>query len=124
MRSYLRDSAVESYATVPGLLQKIWVSSTGPEGEIWGGVYLWETWKDAYGRPPGISQAAELIGYRPTQRLYFSVEAATEGGAARALTAGLGLAFESGDPEPLTRPAEFVPPDASDFIPHGGPHGG
>lgn len=110
LRDYLRDYAVEAYATVPGLRQKIWISSTGPEGETWGAVYLWDTWEQAYGRPPGVSKVVELIGYAPTSRTYFGVEAATEGRSAiGALAAGLGMAYDPESPAPLTRPAEFVP---------------
>ncbi|MFE3639983.1 hypothetical protein ACFXOM_03045 [Streptomyces sp. NPDC059169] len=118
LRAYLRDYAVEAYAKTPGLRQKVWISSTGPEGEQWGAVYLWDSEEAAYGRPPGVSKVVDLIGYRPTERRYFSVEAATEGlgGVAGTLT-GVGLAYRSGQPEPLTRPQEFVPPGADAFIP-------
>ncbi|MFJ1745727.1 hypothetical protein ACIOJD_05710 [Streptomyces sp. NPDC088116] len=118
LRAYLRDYAVEAYAKTPGLRQKVWISSTGPEGEQWGAVYLWDSQEAAYGRPPGVSRVVELIGYRPTERRYFSVEAASEGlSAAGALAAGLGLAYRAGEPEPLIRPKEFVPPGKDAFIP-------
>lgn len=118
LRAYLRDYAVEAYAKTPGLRQKVWISSTGPEGEQWGAVYLWDSQEAAYGRPPGVSKVVELIGYRPTERRYFSVEAATEGSSdVAALIAGVGLAYRGGQPEPLTRPREFVPPGADAFIP-------
>lgn len=113
LRSYLRDYAVEAYASTPGLRQKIWVANTGPEGETWGAVYLWDDEKSAYGRPPGVSKVVELIGYAPTERTYFSVEAGADGPSAGALGAGLGLAFTGG--EPRTRPQEFNPPGASAF---------
>ncbi len=110
LREYLRDQAVEAYAAVEGLRQKVWVSSTGLEGELWGAIYLWDDEQLAYGRPPGVSGVVELIGYRPTQRLYFSVEAAVDGPAGSAFAAGLGLAFEDPAAPPLQRPQEFVPP--------------
>jgi len=110
LRDYLRDRAVDAYAAVEGLRQKVWVSSTGPEGELWGAIYLWDDEQLAYGRPPGVSGVVELIGYRPTQRMYFSVEAAVDGpGAGAAFAAGLGLAFEDPAAPPLQRPQEFVP---------------
>ncbi|MCZ9346285.1 YdhR family protein [Streptomyces sp. TRM76130] len=128
LRNYLRDYAAESYETVPGLRQKVWISSTGSEGELWGAVYLWDSQEAAYGRPPGVSHVVELIGYRPTERRYFGVEAAATGldSLVGALTAGVGMAFQSGSPEPLARPQEFVPPGADAFIqagenPAGGP---
>lgn len=116
LREYLRDYAVEAYSTVPGLRQKVWVASTGPEGEQWGAIYLWDNKESAYGRPPGVSKVVELIGYAPTQRTYFSVEAATEGGStAGALAMGMGMAFTGPEGEPLTRPQEYHPPGASAF---------
>lgn len=111
LRDYLRDYAVEAYGAMAGLRQKVWISSTGPEGELWGAIYLWDDEQLAYGRPPGVSRVVDLIGYRPTQRLYFSVEAAVDGPAAgAAFAAGLGLVFENPTAPPLQRPQEFVPP--------------
>lgn len=118
LRSYLRDYAVEAYGRVDGLRQKTWVASTGPEGEVWGAIYLWETRDLAYGRPPGVSRVVELIGFRPTQRLYFSVEAGVDGRAAGGL-AGLGLAFEDPTASPMSRPQEFVPGDVGPIRPGG-----
>jgi hypothetical protein len=115
LRDYLRDYAVETYGAVAGLRQKVWISSTGPEGELWGAIYLWDDEQLAYGRPPGVSGVVDLIGYRPTQRLYFSVEAAVDGLAGVAFAAGLGLAFENPTAPPLQRPQEFIPP-APDVI--------
>jgi hypothetical protein len=117
LRDYLRDYAVEAYAQVPGLRQKVWVSSTGPEGEMWGAVYLWDDAEQAYGRPPGVSRVVELIGYAPTQRTYFSVEATVGGaGLLDVLGAGAGLAYEDPAAAPLTRPQEFVPAGGADRI--------
>ncbi|MFV2128133.1 hypothetical protein ACFHWS_26945 [Micromonospora sp. LOL_013] len=114
LRGYLRDYAVDAYSQIVGLRQKLWISSTGPEGELWGAVYLWDNEEAAYGRPPAVSRVGELIGYRPTRREYFSVEAAVEGiSAVGALMAGLGLAFQEPAVEPFSRPREYVPePDA------------
>lgn len=120
LRSYLRDYAVDAYASTPGLWQKIWVANTGPEGETWGAVYLWEDEKSAYGRPPGASRVVELIGYAPTQRTYFSVEAGVDGPLAGALGTGFGLAFTDPTAEPMCRPREFTPPGASAFALHAG----
>lgn len=117
LRAYLRDYAVEAYSRVEGLRLKLWISSTGPEGETWGAVYLWDDWQRAYGRPPGVSKVVELIGYAPTWREYFSVEAATEGeSAVGAFAAGIGLAFQTEPAPPLTRPQEFVPERPNRFI--------
>lgn len=113
----MRDYAVEAYSSVAGLRQKVWVSSAGPDGQTWGAIYLWDNWESAYGRPPFVSRVVELIGYPPTSRNYFSVEAATEGDSGiGALAAGLGLAFDQDNPPPLTPPAEYLPPGADKFI--------
>jgi hypothetical protein len=117
LRAYLRDYAVDAYSEVEGLRLKLWISSTGPEGETWGAIYLWDDWRRAYGRPPGVSKVVELIGYAPTRREYFSVEAATEGvSELGAFAAGLGLAFTAEPAAPLTRPQEFVPERPNRFI--------
>jgi len=109
LRVYLRDDAVDAYSQVPGLRQKIWISSTGPEGETWGAVYLWDNKEAAYGRPPVVSQVSELIGYLPTSRQYFGVEAATEGlSDVGALVAGVGMAYQAPGAEPFTRPMEHM----------------
>ena len=116
LRSFLRDYAVDHYTGQEGLRSKLWVSSTGPEGEMWGAISLWDNWQAAYAPPPA-SKLVQLIGYPPTSRSYFSVEAATEGvSAIGALAAGLGLAYESDSAPPLARPQEFIPPGASKFI--------
>jgi hypothetical protein len=119
LRAYLRDYAVDAYSHVPGLRQKIWISSTGPDGEIWGAVYLWDDKEAVYGRPPIASRVVELIGYLPTSRQYFGVEAATEGlSGVGALTAGLGMAYEPAGTQPFPRPAEY-PSAAAPLIPVG-----
>jgi hypothetical protein len=120
LRSYLRDYAVDAYATTPGLWQKIWIADTGPKGETWGAVCLREDEKSAYGRPPGASRVVELIGYAPTQRTYFSVEAGIDGPLAGVLGTGLGLAFTEPAAAPMRRPQEFNPPGASAFALHAG----
>ncbi|GAB1640127.1 hypothetical protein [Krasilnikovia sp. MM14-A1259] len=114
LRAYLRDYAVDAYSRVPGLRQKVWISSTGPDGETWGAVYLWDNPAAAYGRPPVTSQVSELIGYLPTSRRYFGVEATTEGvSAVGALVAGLGAAYGPPAAEPYRRPVEYTPEVAS-----------
>lgn len=118
LRKHLRDYAVDAYSRIPGLRQKVWISSTGPEGELWGAVYLWDNEESAYGRPPAVSRVGELIGYRPTRREYFSVEAAVEGvSAVGELMAGLGLAYQGPAAVPLGRPREYAPGADAPVIP-------
>ncbi|WP_433347494.1 hypothetical protein [Micromonospora sp. CA-111912] len=107
LRAYLRDYAVDAYSQVPGLRQKVWISSTGPDGETWGAVYLWDNKEAAYGAPPVASRVGELIGYLPTSRQYFGVEAAAEGlSDVGKLVAGVGMAYEAPEAEPFVRPVE------------------
>lgn len=94
LRHYLRDYAVDAYSQVEGMRQKTWVSWSGPMGEVWGAIYLWDDIDLAFGRAPQTSTVVDLIGYPPTQRMVFQVEAAVEGiSAIGALMKGVGAAF-------------------------------
>ncbi|AXI78499.1 hypothetical protein [Peterkaempfera bronchialis] len=75
LREFLRDEAVDGWAGFHGLLLKVWIADR--ERNRWGAVQLWES-AEAAGRPLP-TRAAELIGFPPTERLSFEVEATTEG---------------------------------------------
>lgn len=89
LRGFLRDEAVERFTGHPGLVLKTWISDR--ETNRWGAVFLWES-AEAAARPIP-PRAAELIGYPPTHRTAFDVEAAVEGSHALTTLAGLGLAL-------------------------------
>ncbi|CAM3170445.1 hypothetical protein [Stackebrandtia soli] len=89
LRRYLRDESVAAFAEVPGLRLKTWISDS--DTDRWGAVLLWES-REASLRPTP-SRAAELIGYPPTTRHEFDVEATVEGRFESAQLALLGLAF-------------------------------
>lgn len=89
LQAYLRDEAVPVWAEVEGLRLKLWVSDR--DGNRWGAVMVWES---EVGQPLPPHRAAELIGYPPTQRLQFDVEASVEGHFADPALAGLGLALQ------------------------------
>ncbi|MFI5529106.1 hypothetical protein ACIA8O_11230 [Kitasatospora sp. NPDC051853] len=90
LRDFLRDEAVDRFTGHPGLVRKSWISDR--ENNRWGAVFLWES-AEAAARPIP-ARAAELIGYPPTHRTAFDVEATVEGDSHRLGTlAGLGLAF-------------------------------
>lgn len=76
LREYLNDKNVDPWRRIPGLRLKIWISN--PNNNLWGAVMLWE---DEYymsqSLPP--NKATELIGYPPTHRIVFDVEATIEG---------------------------------------------
>lgn len=91
LREYLRDEGVEPWASVHGLRLKFWISD--PAGDRWGAVMLWE------GEGPGDQplpphKAAALIGYPPTERVRFDVEATIEGLFAEPALSRHGLVFE------------------------------
>lgn len=92
MREHLRDGGVAAWADVPGLRLKFWVSDQA--GNRWGAVMLWEHGHPAPKQPLPPHRAMELIGYPPTERVVFDVEATVEGRYAVAALSGLGLAVE------------------------------
>lgn len=97
LRAYLRDEAAPAWAEVKGLRVKFWISDR--PGNRWGAVMVWESEIGGDGDqqlPP--HRAAELIGYPPTERLRFDVEATVEGLFTEPRLAGLGLALEAGRP--------------------------
>ncbi|GAA4859414.1 hypothetical protein [Kitasatospora terrestris] len=75
LREFLREEAVERWAAFPGLLLKVWIADR--ERNRWGAFQLWESAEAA--AQPLSTRAAELIGFLPTERLTFEVEATTEG---------------------------------------------
>jgi hypothetical protein len=88
LRRYIRDEATDSFARVPGLLFKAWVSDEG--GERWGAVYVWES--AGASEQPLPSRARELIGRGPDIAEVFDLEATV---SVASELAGLGLAFGS-----------------------------
>lgn len=88
LRDFLRDEAVDRFSQVPGLRLKFWISDAATNR--WGAVLLWESAEAAIPQ-----RAAELIGYPPTERHAFDVEATVEGAFAVAALAGHGVALES-----------------------------
>jgi hypothetical protein len=89
LRHFLRAEAVYRFGTVRGLRLKFWISD--PETNRWGAVLLWESAEAA--AQPLPTRAAELIGYPPTERFGFDVEALTEGVHSGAPLTSRGLAF-------------------------------
>jgi Putative mono-oxygenase ydhR len=91
LRRYLRDESVDTFADVPGLRFKAWISDEATER--WGAVYLWESEEAARQLVP--SRARELIGKDPDIGEEFDVEATIEGRFELEELSRLGLAFES-----------------------------
>jgi hypothetical protein len=77
---------------VPGLRLKLWISDR--PGNRWGAVMLWEPGYPGEQQPLPPHRAVELIGYPPTERVPFDVEATVEGRYADPTLSGLGLAME------------------------------
>ncbi|MFF7978856.1 hypothetical protein ACFZDK_06960 [Streptomyces sp. NPDC007901] len=90
LRGFLREEAVERFSHVPGLRLKFWISD--PATDRWGAVLLWESRQAAQAVLPNL--AAPLIGYPPTERHAFDVEATVEGASTLTTLAGHGLALE------------------------------
>jgi hypothetical protein len=88
LREHLRSEGVKPWADVPGLRLKFWVADRA--GNRWGAVMLWESVPDDL--PP--NRAAELIGYPPTERVRFDVEASIEGVFTDPALSGIGPALE------------------------------
>lgn len=96
LREYLRDEGVKPWASVRGLRLKFWISDRA--GNRWGAVMLSEN--DYIGDqalPP--HKAAELIGYPPTERVRFDIEATIEGIHAEPNLSWLGLALRASPEE-------------------------
>lgn len=92
LREHLRDGGVKPWADVPGLRLKLWIADRA--GNRWGAVMLWETLPGAdQPLPPNL--ALKLIGYPPTERVRFDVEATIEGIFTEPALSGLGPALEA-----------------------------
>ncbi|WP_077801961.1 hypothetical protein [Streptomyces sp. JHA26] len=90
LRSFLRDEAVEAWSEQHGLVLKLWIADD--ENNRWGAILLWESAEAA--APPHPRSAAELIGYPPTHRTWFDIEATVEGCHGIPSLVGLGRALE------------------------------
>jgi hypothetical protein len=89
LREYLLGESWEAWGKVAGLRLKLWVVDR--ETNRWGAVMLWESAEAAEGPTP--SRVTELVGYPPTQRLVFDLEASVQGRYEIEQLSGLGLAF-------------------------------
>ncbi|MFD8964891.1 hypothetical protein ACFV0C_07785 [Streptomyces sp. NPDC059568] len=92
LREYLRSDGVPPWTSVKGLRLKFWISDR--PGNRWGAVMLWESAEAGEQQPLPPHRAAQLIGYPPTERVRFEVEATVEGEYERAALSGLGLVYE------------------------------
>ena len=72
LRNSLSNNEVEPWKKIKGLRSKFWVSQAA--NNLWGAGMLWESEEYMeHPLPPNLD--AELIGYPPTMRLVFEVEA-------------------------------------------------
>lgn len=92
LREFLRDEGVRPWHAIHGLCLKFWIADH--EHNRWGAVMLWES-ADSLDQPLPPHRAATLIGYPPTQRLWFDVEATAEGIHSLTSLAGLGPALHA-----------------------------
>lgn len=76
LRKHLGSEGVSQWESVQGMRLKFWVSD--PKNNLWGAIMLWESEQAMVQLlPPNL--ATELIGYPPTIRFMFDVEASVEG---------------------------------------------
>lgn len=92
LRAYLREEGAAPWESVRGLCVKFWIADT--ERNRWGAVMLWQSPAGPGDQELPPHKAAELIGYPPTQRMSFNVEATVTGIHSLASLGGHGLAFE------------------------------
>jgi hypothetical protein len=91
LRKYLKSEGVTPWEQVQDMRLKFWISDV--TNNLWGAVMLWEC--DQLGTQPlPPNRATELIGYPPTLRFTFDVEATVEGHYCHQYLNKLGLAFE------------------------------
>ncbi|MFD5751129.1 hypothetical protein [Streptomyces sp. NPDC127033] len=93
LRAFLTDEAVNAWSEQDGLVLKLWIADD--ENNRWGAVLLWESEEAA--APPHPRSAAELIGFPPTHRTWFDIEAVVEGRHSVPSLIGLGRAIEGLD---------------------------
>lgn len=83
LRKSLKEEGVTDWETIPGLHLKCWISD--PINNLWGAVMLWES-DHFITQPLPPNRAMELIGYAPTSRVIFNVEATVESSSKEQLT--------------------------------------
>jgi len=92
LRKFLRDGGVQPWSSVRGLRLKFWISDR--DTNRWGAVMLWES-ANAIDQPLPPNHAAKLIGYPPTLRASFDIDATIEGIFSLSVLTGLGLALDN-----------------------------
>jgi hypothetical protein len=90
LRADLRHQGVRVWTETHGLVLKLWVSDR--ENNRWGAVQVWEN--DGPGDQSPPNRAAKIIGYPPTHRFSFDIEASVEGLHTVPGLVGYGRAFE------------------------------
>ncbi len=76
LRDYLKQEGVKPWESVLGMRLKFWISD--PKKNLWGAVMLWES-AEYMTQPLPPNRATQLIGYSPSIRQCFDVQAMTEG---------------------------------------------
>lgn len=76
LRKHLGEGGISEWENVQGMRLKFWISD--PENNLWGAVLVWES-EHAMHQVLPPNRASELIGYPPTTRFTFEVEARITG---------------------------------------------
>lgn len=91
LRQYLKNEGIMPWKSIKGLRLKMWLSDS--KKNLWGAIMLWESSQYmAQDLPPNI--ATSLIGYPPTLRKQFEIEASVEGNFFHETLSSLGLVYE------------------------------
>ncbi|SDH01671.1 hypothetical protein [Paraburkholderia phenazinium] len=75
LRGYLTAEGVSPWEAVAGMHSKAWISDRA--SNRWGAVVIWDC-AEAMSQPLPPNRATELIGYPPSVRVTFDVEALIE----------------------------------------------
>jgi hypothetical protein len=92
LREHLRTEEVDPWRAVEGLCLKLWIADLSTDR--WGAIMLWES-ADAPTGPLPPNLALSLIGYPPTERLSFDIEAGAAGKHSLASLLELGPAIQA-----------------------------
>lgn len=87
---YLRAGGLGPWERVPELVVKFWISDR--ENNRWGAVQIWQHDGPGPDTPPNL--VTGLVGYPPSTRLVFDVDASVEGAHTLGRITGHGRAVE------------------------------
>lgn len=94
LREHLQGEGADVWESVQGLILKYWISDAN--NNFWGAIMIWESENHMKQSLPA-NRALELIGYPPTVRFAFDIEAYVSGYCSRNILSELGLVLEKNE---------------------------